>query len=203
MTRIDVSFEGQTPREVFRDVRTTIAVAATNALRKTGDLIKVEGASEIAAAGFSPRWQRAISARVYPERGASLTAALAVRHRIPYAGVFEEGATISGKPFLWLPLPSATRFGGRFAGGKVTPRKVTQAGYQLVSINRPGKAPLLAVRSRGFGARKQFGGRQFKTGIEPLFVGVSAVTITQKFNLRRVFARGQDRLSDFFDAELR
>ena len=108
-----------------------IAKASTGAVREAADLAKAAGRRAIAAAGFSSRWQNALRAKVYPQTGYSIDAAAYIWHKIPYAGIFETGGTIAGHPLLWLPIGNAPPI-GKFNG-------------KLISINRPGKPPLLAT----------------------------------------------------------
>ena len=76
---------------------------------------QAKGRADIAAAGFSRRWQNAFRVDVFPRgRKVSVDAAAWVFHKIPYAEVFEEGATIRGRPYLWIALPGTpTRIGGQ------------------------------------------------------------------------------------------
>ena len=80
--------------------------------------------------------------------------------------MFERGATISGRPLLWLPLER------NLPPGIHSPR---QYGGKLVSVNVAGKPPLL------FDAGKR--------ELGPLFVGVSQVNIRKRFDLYRIFAQ--------------
>ena len=76
----------------------------------------------------------------------SINAAAHVYHRIPYAWVHEEGATIHGQPLLWLPLSHAPDKIGRF---RMTPRRYPGP---LQFVRRAGKPPLLVAKlglSRG------------------------------------------------------
>ena len=71
------------------------------------------GRTEIARAGFGKRWQRTWKATVYPEKGRSVEPAVYARHKINYAGVFEFGLTVKGKPYLWIPTRNAPKNIGR------------------------------------------------------------------------------------------
>ncbi|WP_353842903.1 DUF6441 family protein, partial [Mesorhizobium sp.] len=62
-------------------------------------------------------------------------AAALIFHNIRYAGIFEEGGTISGKPRLWLPLKDTPKRAGR---QKMTPALYIKTIGPLVSIERPG-----------------------------------------------------------------
>ncbi len=175
-------------RKAIKEMERPIAEAATAAVREAGLMAKAEGRANIAAAGFSQKWQNALRCDVYPKNGVSIGAAAHIHHKIPYAGVFEDGATISGDPLLWLPLPGAPidadlRHGGR----KLTPKKYIAQGGRLASVKRPGKRPLL-VGKPGAGSDKAV----------PLYVGVPLVNISKKFNITDAVRRAAARLGEFY-----
>lgn len=184
--------EGPSFATVFKRKTDVLARAAMSALNQAAGYIKQAGASDIAAAGFSTRWQKAISTRVYPETGAALDAALVARHKIPYANVFEEGAQIAGQPLLWLPLPSAKEYVS--IGDKPTPQRVRARGFKLISINRPGREPLLAVKL----ARATLGDK-----IVPVFFGIPLVNIPRKFHFRAVSEQAQEKLPGWFKSAIK
>jgi hypothetical protein len=168
-----------------------IARASTGAVRDAADLAKASGRRAIAAAGFSSRWQNALHSKVYPQSGTSLHPSAIVYHKIPYASVFETGATISGQPLLWLPLDSAPLGRG---GKKLTPSEAVGIWGRLISINHPGKPPILAAAIRQTDAQtsRRLTTRQIRTGgnksagsvrIVPLFVGVPQVADPAKFDV--------------------
>ncbi len=87
--------------EAMREMQRPMAEAATSAMQEAADNIKSEGRAKIASAGFSKKWQNALRVDAFPRRGkVSINAAAFAFHKIPYADVFEEGATIRGKPRL-------------------------------------------------------------------------------------------------------
>jgi hypothetical protein len=86
--------------------------AAVAALRETAANAVKEGRSNIAGAGrFGPRWQQGLQYRMV--KGDEPSAI--IFHKIGFAGVFEHGATIQGKPLLWIPTrhgaPPASKSG--------------------------------------------------------------------------------------------
>jgi hypothetical protein len=59
------------------------------------------GRRNIASAGhFGPNWQRDLQFRM---SGKDLNTRATVFHKSALAGIFESGATIAGKPLLWIP----------------------------------------------------------------------------------------------------
>jgi hypothetical protein len=146
----------------------------------------------MSAAGFSRKFQSALRFKVYPKGKTSASPAALIYSKIDYAGVFEKGGTVAGKPLLWLPLPDAPR--GR--GGKKIPageyRKFV--GWPLYSIKRPGKTPLLGAnirqtskRSKGISLSMLKRGRNpGGRGVErlvPLYFGVPRIQIEKKFSV--------------------
>lgn len=187
--------------------------AAQGAIKDAGDFVKQRGRAAIAAGGFSNRWQNALRVDIFPRRGSSLEAAAFVHHRIGYADVFETGATIKGKPLLWLPLTSS-RFGGgggRF-GKRITPGEFARRFGDLISINRPGKPPLLAARVAGrVGRAARRIKKVTRRGVEkagagdqlvPVFVGIEAAKMPRRFNLRSIYKQAANNLSRYFAGRL-
>lgn len=165
-------------QQALDEIEREIAEAEQAAVHQAADLAVKEGRQNIAAAGFSNRWQTALTSRFYPNKGGD-PAAL-IFHRIPFAGVFERGITISGKPLLWLPIEQ------NLPVGIHSPK---QYGRKLVSVNIAGKPPLL------FDAQNRLLG--------PLFVGMRSVTIAKRFDLYRIFAAAADRMRDFYEQQIK
>ncbi|RWH86453.1 MAG: hypothetical protein EOR77_21635 [Mesorhizobium sp.] len=186
-------------------IKDPIAFAGTAAISEAGDIVKREGRADIAAAGFSKRWQNALRVNVYPRRKYSINAAALIFHNIRYAGVFEEGATISGRPRLWLPLPTAPKRAGR---KKMTPALYVKTIGPLFSIERPGKPPLLAGRiatnRRGSKTGKvslsalKRGGAGAPSTLVPLFIGIDRVNIRDRFSIRQITERAAARLGALY-----
>ncbi|TGQ69515.1 hypothetical protein EN829_015055 [Mesorhizobium sp. M00.F.Ca.ET.186.01.1.1] len=185
-----------------------IALAGTEAIAEAADIVKREGRQDIASAGFSKRWQNALRVNLYPKRGVSMSAAAVIYHKIRYAGVFEEGATISGQPLLWLPLPDAPKGRG---GARLRPSEYrARIGHPLYSIKRPGKPPLLGANIRVTKARAQKGislsqlkrgrnpGGKGEVRLVPLYVGVPRVNIRDRFSIRQITERAAAKLGDLY-----
>ena len=202
--------------ETFMAAEEPIARAATRAIAEAGDGIKRDARAQIGAAGFGRRWQNALRVDHYPKGGeASVNAAAHVWHRIPYAGVFEEGATIGGSPWLWLPLSHAPRKIGRF---RMTPKRYTEGVGPLQVVRRPGRAPLLVAQLGLSRAKARKGGKitlaAAKKGLSgggkhrvirsvPMFVGISTVRIARRFRITRIIGRAANRLGALYFKHLR
>lgn len=169
-------------------LKSDLARAASAAVREAGETALKDGRADIAAAGLSRKWQSALRLDVFPQGQDSINAAAVIRHKIPYAGVFEDGAVIGGNPLLWLPIERnlPVRSGGR----RWTPSKYAQAIGPLVSLRgRGNRNPLL-------------GGRGRDGKVKPLFVGVGAVNIRKRFSIRDIAARAINSLGGLLQKHL-
>lgn len=112
------------------------------------------------AGNFSARWPaNYIVQNTF--QGFNATMRTGFSRNIPYGHVHEFGATIRGKPLLWIPLPW-------------NPFKERASKYpgQLFRVNRPGKNPLLFA----------------KEDREAKYVGVQQVTLRPRFHIRTIVA---------------
>ena len=97
--RIGPKFERRTKQQ---------SKAALAAIRGAANDVAEEavkaGRADIAGSGgkFGPRWPRGLSSKV-TEGGGSIR--VEMLHDIPYFMVHQKGATIKGRPLLWIPLP--------------------------------------------------------------------------------------------------
>lgn len=186
-------------------IKDPIAFAGTAAITEAGAIVKREGRQDIAAAGFSKRWQNALRVNVYPRRRLSMNAAALIFHAIQYAGIFEEGGTITGKPRLWLPLKDTPKRAGR---QKMTPALYIRTIGPLFSIERSGKPPLLAgkiaTNRRGSKTGKvslsalKRGGSGSPSTLVPLFIGIDRVNIRDRFSIREISERAAARLAELY-----
>lgn len=184
--------------QAFAKMIQPIAKAATGAIKDTADQVKKEGRANIAAGGFSSKWQNALRVNTYPTSGVSVNSAAFVYHKIPYAGIFEKGGTISGKPLLWIPLTGTP---ARIAGRRFSPRAYRASVGPLVPMKSRRGRPLLGAPVTGRagtkitlarlrrGQRAASGSIAADTHLEPIFIGLPAVHIRQRFNLQQVFDR--------------
>jgi hypothetical protein len=198
---------GQDYGKMMDGLSKKVAHAATAAVTEVAALIKAEGKSAIASGGLSSRFQNAMYAKVYPGQGDSLHPAAVVGLKIKYASVFEDGATISGHPMLWLALDNAPSGRG---GNRITPAEFTKTVGVLYSINHPGKPPLLAavVRETDARAKSSPSLRQLKRGrnpggrgtvrLVPMFVGVPSVTDPSKYNITAIIEKYAGQLGEFY-----
>ena len=181
---------------IVRELQAPIAKAATAAVREAGDIAKNNGRASIAAAGFSRKWQNALRVNIYPPQGDSLRPAAFIFHKIRYAGVFEDGAIIGGQPFLWLPLDTVPLRRGR----PMTPSQYAKSIGPLVTVQRPGRPPLLFPKYRS--ARRRRGSTSRKDR-KPLYVGLSSVAIAKRFNIKGAAQNAAAQLPSLYEKHLR
>lgn len=206
--------------DAMAELERPIAEAATAAMRDVADLVKNEGRASIARAGFSARWQNTLRAEVYPQGSRpSMKPAAWIFHKIPYAIVFEQGATIRGRPRLWLPLSSAPKKIGRKS---FTPKNVSATyGDILFPIKRASKTFLAArvrvpksqvggrisvtpamlrqaVRGRSNNPLRGLGGGSGVLTSVPLFHGVDSVKLRKRFNVAGAAKSGRKAFAAFY-----
>ena len=162
---------------LLEDIARQIDEARAGAVQDAAKLAVAEGQANVASAGFAGR-ERTVKSRFFKNKGGD-PAAL-VFFSMPFVGVFERGATISGRPLLWLPIKKNLPAGVR------SPRKY---GRRLVSVNIAGKPPLL------------FDAANRKLG--PLFFGTPSATIKKRLDLRRIFARAAERMQEFYEQRIK
>jgi len=163
-------------QRMLEDKRRKLATAAVAALRETAANAVQEGRGNIAGAGkFRGGW---VSGLQYRTRGAteggepSLDAKAVVFHKIGLAGVFEQGATISGKPLLWI----LTR------PGAPPPRR---SGKKLTSATVRGQPMLFDADDKS---------RDRK----PLYIGVPSVRIPKKWSITEIVKEHAARFGELF-----
>lgn len=192
--------------------------ACTKSIIAAGTSLFEKGKSDIAAGVRGNKFPAGWNVRYYQTEPPQVDAAAWAYHKIPWADVFESGATIAGKPLLWIPLRNAPSY---FGGGKITPKKLEKKNVRLFPIKRSGKPPLLATKvfvTRGqakktvfkISAKKILSGRT--TPIKnadkmvritvPLFFGIAAVTIRKKFHLGLIADSERAKLPAYYDANL-
>ena len=193
--------------ERIKELQKPIAKAATETMKEVAELVKTRARANIGAAGFSAGWQNAFRSQVFPKSGESINAAAYFWHKIPYFNVFEQGATIAGKPMLWLPLPTVplNSRGGR----PLTPEQYVNRIGPLASIRGAGGKPILVGKaSRGsiaFASDRlvRLKKKAVRTGTirgvnVPLYIGIDSVTIGKRFNVTEIVKEARDQLGQIY-----
>jgi hypothetical protein len=190
----------------FRDASRPMSEASSEAIRDASSIAKAEGRASIAAAGFSQAWQNALRDRQYPESGEpSIDAAAFIWHKIPYAGIYEDGGTIQGSPLLWIPLRNAPKKIGRY--GRMTPKLFREKIGPLFRMKNTAK-PILAARIRATRAPAKVSMSALRRGTNPggrgrimavpIFVGIPSRTVQKRFNIREIAERTAGRLGELY-----
>jgi uncharacterized protein DUF6441 len=153
------------------------AGAAVKALAQTADDIVEEGRRNIATAGrFGANWQRDLQARMKDTREAgepSLKAKAFVFHKSALAGIFEYGATIAGKPLLWIPTtPGAP------------------------PIKRSGKRLTFAIVR---GTHLAFDADDRDRHRRPLYFGVPVAHIAKKWRITEIANERVEKIGELFN----
>jgi len=162
--------------KMIRDKQRPVATAAVAALRETAANAVQEGRSDIAGAGrFGGKWQSGLQYRTkdaVEDGEPSLEATAVIFHKFGIAGVFEHGATIQGKPLLWIP----TQEGG--------PR-ASRSGKKLTSATVRGQPMLFDANDKD---------RDRK----PLYIGVPSVRIPKKFRITEIVKEHAAKFAELF-----
>lgn len=185
---MSIRFEGERDqvRKAFVAVSRGLARASKATIEEAADRMLKRGRADIAAAGMSKEIVEGLQVSVYPKGSkVSIDSAVYVSHRLPFASVFEEGATIRGRPLLWVPLPGVpTTIGGRPTTAR---RYAAQNGKMFLIHGRNGR-PILAQRE---GKR-----------LVPLFVGLDSVTIRKRFHIAQIAAGIGAELPAIFESKV-
>jgi hypothetical protein len=160
----------------IRDKQRPVATAAVAALRETAQDAVTEGRANIAASGlFGARWQQALKFTMKDagdDTNPSLQAKAIIFHSFRIAGVFEYGATIEGKPLLWIPTTPGMPPAGR-------------SGKKLISATIHGK-PVLFDASDPDRHRK------------PLYIGVPLARIQKKWHITEIVQQHAAQIAQLF-----
>lgn len=203
-------------KAAFRDNYGMMARAATEAMKEVAADAKQRGRQSIAAASgrFGKSWQNALRDRVFPTPPKySVGPTGYIWLKSTYAGIFEYGGTVTGKPILWLPLKSSPTTLGR---KKLTPELFRQQVGPLYSVNRVGKPPLLVAkmatgRARGDKTDRNVTLAKLRRGASatskyvmvPIFFGTPNIKINPKFKIRQAAKQAAAKLPNLYYQKLR
>lgn len=187
--------------------------AAAFAMAEVGKEVVARGTAQVAASGLSSRWQRGLQFRVYTDakKHPSEIAATSFFHRIGLFNVFERGIRIAPGKLMWLPITGLRSF-SLLGSRRLTPKKYAETIGPLVSVNVPGKPPMLFAKAdRGRRGRNKVTLASLKRGgrgvgnVEsvPVFIGVPAVTIRKRFDISGIVQRATARLPQLFEKFLK
>ncbi len=181
-----------------------MAKGATQAFRKLSRVVELAARQAVGAAGFTSNVQRTIQTLNKPPSGYVLNPSIWLHSTVNYLDVFETGRTITGSPYLWLPLPnvppntgSGVKFGGLIGRPHMTPSQYIRKVGPLITMRRPNGLPMLGAvvegpdtrpsraRLRRTFLKRRFGEKTRPTHVVPRFIAVTSVTIPKKFDTER------------------
>jgi len=156
-----------------------VSEAAVAALREVAALSVQEGRLNIAASGrrfaMNEKWVQGLQYRTKDAtKGgeASLQAKAIIFHRFGIAGVFEHGATIEGKPLMWIPTsPDLPR--------------IRKSGKKLVFATIRGQPVAFDAADR---ARDR----------KPLYVGIKSAQIAKRWHITEIVKANVKKFSALF-----
>lgn len=185
-----------------------MARAATMAVRDVGISTRNQIRRNMTGAGFPSRWANSVGARFKPSAGQapSIDAKVTIASSINFLGVFENGATIGGKPLLWLPLPDIPQK----VGGQAMRPALFKAKFGPLRSARHSPIPLLlgqiAVGSGGLTPTTKKTAYRFKraatakqTAWVPVFVGITQVQLKKRLQYLEILKDAQSLIQQRYD----
>ena len=216
--KLVVDAEGGQWEKATTEYERIMATAATKAMRQIGKLAEKAARQAVGAAGFTSNVQRTIQALNKPPSGYVLNPRVWLHSTVNYLDVFETGRTITGSPYLWLPLPnvppntgSGTKFGGLIGRPHMTPSQYIRKVGPLITMRRPNGLPMLGAIVEGPGTRpsrgrlrrtflkQRFGEATRKTHVVPMFIAVTSITIPKKFDTEQAAKTAVDGLEKAYN----
>lgn len=207
---MSVKIKYSTPAGVFEKAfygsSQKIIEAAHDAIAEAGSVIKTKARSDIISSGLGQGFVNALRVDIYPKQRKSINASAHVYHKIPYAGVFEEGATIRGRPFLWIPMSLTPKKIGR---ERMTAQLFEQRIAPLDFVKQPGHRPLLVAKMKA-GRSKTVSKitlprlRAAANSTDgpfisvPLFVGINTVNVRKRLNIGKIVRNARDSLVQLY-----
>lgn len=174
----------------LREKQKPVAEASVAALRDVAATSVQEGRKDIAAAGQGFTHAQWLSGLQYRTKGAreggqaSLDTTATVYHKYGIAGVFEYGATIKGRPLMWIcehKGATASRF-------DVSLRQ--KRGGQT-------RSPYLVSATIG-GTPVLFDKRDKSCDRKPVFIGVPQINIPKKFHITEIVEKNFENFGTYF-----
>jgi hypothetical protein len=195
--------------KMMQAAQNRIARSATGAMKDAGAIIKRDGRAAMAAGGLSTRFQNTFRVEVYPKNGVSLTPAVFAFSKIPWAGVFEDTPSISGK--MWVPIeanlplqPGGKRWTPKDFINLVGPLRGGRHGskpllFAQVAVGQAGGVLALPSRAgtkRAIRAREVY--NKAKTRWVPVFVLVTTVRDPKLFDITAVVNRVNSEVPELY-----
>lgn len=188
------------------EIQKPIAKAATAAIKNASAEVKKESRAAFAGAGFSGKSQKAMKSVITPKTGDSINPSVDFFLRPAYLNVFEQGAVITGKPLLWIPLETVPfgEGGKRLTPGqyieRIGPLYSAKNARQPMLVGKGTRAGILRATSKVVRLRKRaVASGTIKGSVNvPLFIGVPAVNLKKRFDLAGIVERVSHRIGEFY-----
>ncbi len=176
--------------------------AVNNGLRRAGRGVQKDMRAAVRAAKFArggvgrQNFEKSFRVDLWPSRNNvyARRPAMTVGATARYAEVFEEGAEVSGKPYLAVPLPEARRLDLHTSGSysrKKSNVKAAQANYGPLRRIPSKNGYILAADAKKLpGATASGGARPFV----PLFAMVKQVKLTKRYSIRAIVEGWAEKL---------
>ena len=181
-----------------------MAKAATAAVKDVGSATTRALKANLAGGGFPSRWQSSVKATYKPRGAPSIDASVHIYSTINFLSVFENGARIGGKPYLWLPLPDIPQKVGSqpmrpaLFIAKFGPLK--SAKHSTVPILLGQIATLASGRIGNKTARKfKIARTATATAWVPVFIGISSVQLKKRINYSAILQAAQGVMAERYD----
>lgn len=173
------SVDSSAPTQKFKrnlaGLKDRIDNAMVAAANMAASMIEDEARADIAAGGnFGSRWTEGLHVTVTP---GTRNMQISMTHDIEYAGIFETGGKISGKPLMWIGI----------TGTDADRVPVSQYGDQLFSAKSARGTPLLFSVSDH----------------QPKYFGIATVDMPPKWHLTDIQLRVMQNFRALFDTAFR
>lgn len=187
--KVDIKIDGDLEKLMAAEFREGQR-AVTAAMRATGQALKENWRSQIAAAGLGLRLANSVRSAVFPKGQPSMNAAVLVYSKAPkVVAAHESGALIRSHNGIWLAIPTTAAGHGQ-SGRKITPGEwqfKTGIVLRFIYTGR-GSAFLVADNAR----TRRGSGRVVKdrrrnasraTSMIPIFILVRQTRLPKRLNL--------------------
>ncbi len=213
MSRIVYRSEGGLRARAFLAPAEEIVRAAQEDVAAAGELAKTDARANYLSAGLGGKFAQGSCASMffYKKTGTSLMAAAQIFHKIPYCRVFEKGATIRGRPRMWVPLPSTPKRSGRYRMTRSGIRK--EVGPLQFFVKRQGRQRCWWQDSRHQDGQARQGDAVRTPGCghgavcgRPRCPSLSASTASRSasaLNITKAVRRARDRLPELYAQNFR
>ena len=198
-------------KKTLKAIEQPMAKASVAAMNEAGRLVQEEARAQIGGAGLSGRWQRGFRFEVLPKQSTPvIDSSVHFFHSIGYFNVFEEGKSISGKPLMWLPLPSVPLGRGhkpltpKQYIDRIGPLHSGRRGDKPILFGKGSRTGIIRATTKAVRVRKKALRTGSILGVNvPLFIGVPLVNIRKRLDITAIIQRVGDKIGELFSKNLK